>query len=170
MEKIAKLEVANMEKIAKIENLHNFMKETIKTQIGVDLDNADYKKLNKKKSEYARDLYSKCVNKLQLDPNKPLYSIDGQLLANKFDRIVIGDYGAYIEYDLKDVPEGVTYSLAKGEEYRVQPYWRNRVKYIWYTDLIGNIKIYWQLKTVSYADYKVKKFYISPYEVIQKEA
>ena len=59
------------------------------------------------------------------------------------------------------------YVYEKGEEYRVDQYWRKKVKYIWYTIPTADIKIYWQLRTVSYADYKVKKFYVSPYEIYQ---
>ena len=138
-------------------------------ELGFDFTNPTYKKLDKTLSGQVREVYRRYVDTLHLDRNKPLYTHDGQKIANGFERIVVGDYGAYIEYDLSQVPQGIRYVLEKGQEYRVQPYWRKRVKYIWYTMPNSNphIKIYWQLRTVSYADYLPKKFYISPFQVRQ---
>ena len=139
-------------------------------ELGFDFTNPTYKKLSSSLSQQVRAIYSKYYNMLNLDPSKPIYTHDGQLIATGFERVVIGDYGAYLEYDLSQVkPHGIVYTIEKGQEYRVQPYWRKRVKYIWYTLPNSNphIKIYWQLRTVSYADYLPKKFYISPFQVRQ---
>ena len=143
------------------------MKHTIKKKFNIDLDNADYKKLDAITSKSIRGYYESYLNQITLDPSKPLYTHNGIKLSEGFERVVIGDYGAYIEYDLSQVPKGEKYIYETGEEYRVQPYWRNRVKYIWYTTEQHDCKIYWQLKTVSYADYKTKKFFVSPYEIMQ---
>ena len=71
-------------------------------------------------------------------------------------------------FDVETLGEHVSVRVyEKGEKYRVDAYWRKKVKYIWYTIPTADIKIYWQLRTVSYADYKVKKFYVSPYEIYQ---
>lgn len=129
-----------------------------------------YKKLDPVLSKQVRAIYKRCTDMLNLDPTKPLYTHHGGIkIAEGFERLVIGDYGPYLEYDLSQVPAGMRYSVEPGQEYRKLPGWRNRVKYIWYTipDSDPHVKIYWQLRTVSYADYKRKKFYISPFEVIQ---
>lgn len=142
----------------------------LKDEFDFDFENPkSYKKLASRKSEQIRAIYKEYTDMLHLDASKPLYTHDGKLIATSFERLVIGDYGAYIEYDLSQVPQGVRYYLERGQEYRTQPYWRNRVKYIWYTipDSKPHIKIYWQLRTVTYADYKRKKFYISPFEIMQ---
>lgn len=145
------------------ENLHKEL-----ARHNFSLYNPDYRKLDYTLSKTVRDIYKSYLNYLQLDPSKPLYTINGTKLATGFERIVIGDYGAFIEYDLSQVPKHVRYICEKGEEYRKLPNWRKRVKYIWYTmDDYSHIKIYWQMRTVSYADYKAKKFYVSPYQVIQ---
>lgn len=95
-----------------------------------------------------------------------LCSLEGTQICNGYDRIVIGDYGAYIEIDESDM-NLLKIELQDGEEYRYNdPYYRKRIKYIWYTarDDSG-VKIYHQQKRVPYADYVVGKYYVSPYEV-----
>lgn len=98
--------------------------------------------------------------------NIPLYSADGRVVCDGYKRIVIGDYGAFIEF----TPEQANHYLFKvqeGQEYRINdPKYSKNVKYEWLTlkDKSG-IKIYKQKKTVSYADYKKGMFYVSPHEV-----
>ena len=101
--------------------------------------------------------------------NIELYSKEGTLIARKYDRIVIGDYGAFIEISPEDiVSENI--KVKPGEEYRIsEPRYAERVKYHWYipNDTSG-AKLYYQQKTVTYADYKPGKWYVSPHEVIIK--
>ena len=135
---------------------------------GFSLLKPTYKRLDSKLSAKVRSLYKTSVDSLGLDPSKPIYTLQGTKIAEGFDRIVIGDYGAYIEYPLSKVPNGTRYDTPKDQQYRKLPEWKCRVKYIWYTAQdSSNIKIYWQLRTVSYADYKTKMFYVSPYEIVQ---
>lgn len=146
------------------------MKDELIDRYKFDFVNPDnYKKLVPEMSKQVRAIYKRYTDMLDLNPAKPLYTHNGIKIAEGFERLVIGDYGTYIEYDLSQVPAGMRYSVEPGQEYRKLPGWRNRVKYIWYTipDSDPHVKIYWQLRTVSYADYKRKKFYISPFEVIQ---
>lgn len=98
---------------------------------------------------------------------QPLISLDGTLLCTRFDRIVIGDYGAFLEIS----PEYMVKENLKckqGQEYRMNdPKYKDNVKYDWLTPKDeSDCKIYHQKKTVSYADYQPLKYYISPYEVI----
>ena len=138
------------------------------SEIGFSLHKPTYKRLDSKLSTKVRSLYKISVDSLGLDPSKPIYTLQGTKIAEGFDRIVIGDYGAYIEYPLSKVPNGTRYDTPKDQQYRKLPEWKCRVKYIWYTAQdSSNIKIYWQLRTVSYADYKTKMFYVSPYEITQ---
>lgn len=104
------------------------------------------------------------------DLNHPIFSLDGLLLANKADRIVIGDYGAFIEVADKDmIKENL--KVKPGQEYRIndERYAKN-VKYHWYIPKEGyETKCYYQQRSVSYADYKPGCWYFSPYEVCLEE-
>lgn len=121
------------------------------------------------------------VRKQYLDNLQPEFKIDGDedmMLCNKngkifalgYKRVVIGDYGAFIEFGIDQLVHGVI-SVKKGQEYRINDErYSNNVKYHWYTIEDGSdIKIYYQQKTVVYADYNENMFYVSPDEVILKE-
>lgn len=104
--------------------------------------------------------------KINGDACAPLYTLDGTIIATGYKRIVIGDYGAFIEC----TPEQMhRYNLRckPGQEYRIydERYSRN-AKYHWLTAKdYSDCKIYLQQKTVTYADYVPGMYYISPYEV-----
>ena len=97
--------------------------------------------------------------------NEPLFSPQGLKLCEKYNRIVIGDYGAFVEI----LPEDIIHTnitVKTGQEYRdYDERYSNRVKYSWLTAKDNSdIKIYFQKKTVDYADYLPGRYYISPYE------
>ena len=96
-----------------------------------------------------------------------LYTKTGTVVCNGYTRIVVGDYGAFIEFD-KEQANFDKHIIAPGQEYMVNdPKYSKNVKYIWMTIADGsNIKIYKQKKKVTYADYKIGMFYISPHECI----
>ena len=124
-----------------------------------------YKKLPEKLSNIVRNIYANTIPAflLSFDKTKPLYSLNGSLICNGYDRIVIGDYGAYIEFSSEQANKDL-FIIAPGQEYRLEPRYSN-VKYIWLTiDDGSQIKIYYQKNTVSYADYKPRYYYISVYE------
>ena len=94
-----------------------------------------------------------------------LLSLSGTEIAKDFTRVVIGDYGAFIEISPKDIlMENIM--IKPGQEYRMkEKRYAEHVKYHWYTTRDhANPKLYFQQKTVDYADYKVGMWYISPYE------
>lgn len=94
---------------------------------------------------------------------KPIYTLSGTKVANRFDRIVVGDYGAYIEISPNDI---ITDNIVckKGQEYRYTDNYN--IKYYWLTAIDDSgVKIYHQQKTVKYADYKPDYYYISVYDV-----
>lgn len=98
-----------------------------------------------------------------------LYTKTGTVVCNGYTRIVVGDYGAFIEFD-KEQANFNKYIIAPGQEYRVNDLkYSKNVKYIWMTIADGsNIKIYKQKKKVAYADYRGGMFYISPHECIMQ--
>lgn len=48
-----------------------------------------------------------------------LYDLEGNLICNGYERIVIGDYGAFIEFSEKQAARE-NFMIAPGQEYRVQ--------------------------------------------------
>lgn len=127
-----------------------------------------YRKLPKKLSEEVRQKYLNNINHdLSLNGREDkLYSLNGTLIATGYTRIVIGDYGAFIEYD-KEQSVKKHYKIKEGQEYRINdPNYSKHVKYIWLTAKDGSdIKIYYQKRKVAYADYNPEMLYVSPYEV-----
>lgn len=103
---------------------------------------------------------------VQGNKNCRIYSKEGTLIACGYSRIVVGDYGAFIEFSPKQaVHKNIV--IKRGQEYRVndERYAKN-IKYHWLTAADkSDCKIYYQIKTVEYADYKPKMYYVSPYDV-----
>lgn len=142
--------------------------EDILKHVNSNIKAGRYPQLTKADSIIIRQHYASIVPEgLPLDGSTiPLYTIKGTLISNGYDRVVIGDYGAYIEFNNT---QGIKASIKikKGEEYRLTEKYRDNVKYFWYTAKDeSNIKIYYQRKEVSYADYKVGKLYVAPSEVL----
>ena len=78
----------------------------------------------------------------------------GTLIGDGFTRVVIGDYGAYLEFDESQIqPDNIKQKWA-GEPKR-------KVKYIWmHTNDSDATKVYFQKDIVDYADYKVGMYYM----------
>ena len=120
-------------------------------------------------SEDARTLYKATLpGWLQgTDPKAiSICTLKGTEFASGFSRIVIGDYGAFLEIDVSQINRDVI-RVQPGQEYRLaEPRYAEHVKYIWMTVPDGsNVKIYWQKKTVEYADYQPGMYYVSPFEI-----
>lgn len=101
--------------------------------------------------------------------NTGLATCKGTPICNWYDRVVVGDYGAFIEFSEEAVAS--EYIIQPGQEYRVtDKKYKNNVKYVWLTinDSSG-IKIYLQKRGVSYADYKPHKYYVSVHEAYQAD-
>ena len=130
-----------------------------------------YKPLPPPLSEKYREFFTQNIPAfLKMDgDNIALYTTEGSLLCNGYSRIVVGDYGAFIEFDGPAYDANVV--VQAGQEYRIDdPKYKNNVKYHWYTIEDGsNIKLYYQKRTVSYADYTPRKWYVSVHEVVSKE-
>lgn len=126
-----------------------------------------YKPLPKELSEKYRQFYiDNLPEGLSIEQSDTvLCTKTGTVVCNGYTRIVVGDYGAFIEFD-EERANLDKYIIAPGQEYRVyNPRYSKNVKYIWMTIPDGsNIKIYKQKKKVAYADYKSGMYYISPHE------
>lgn len=103
--------------------------------------------------------------KVEKKKRTPLFSKSGLLISTDYERVVIGDYGAFIEISPKQIVNS-SLKVKEGQEYRITDrHFSERVKYHWYTTKDNtDTKLYYQQKTVAYADYKVGYWYVSPYE------
>lgn len=95
-----------------------------------------------------------------------LQTTKGTHFADGWTRIVIGDYGAFIEI-APDQIHKEKLIVAPGQEYRINDSkYNEHCKYQWLTVPDGSqIKIYYQIKAVTYADYQPNMYYVSPYEI-----
>jgi len=97
--------------------------------------------------------------------NQPLYTVCGTLICDGFRRIVVGDYGAFVEFNLGQANDA-HFCIAPGQEYRIKDPKYANVKYHWYTiPDQSNVKIYFQKNRVAYADYIPGMYYVSVHEV-----
>lgn len=126
-----------------------------------------YKPLPKELSEKYRDYFKENIPEHlnEQGSENALYTSNGTLVCSGYDRIVIGDYGAFVEFSPEQAASN--FSIKKGQEYRVNDErYKNNVKYIWLSiDDGSDVKIYLQKRTVSYADYLPEKYYVSVHEV-----
>lgn len=98
------------------------------------------------------------------DKATEFYSRSGTLLSKGYSKIVVGERGPYIEFKLINIrfrDIGIPYN-----EY--SRLWRD-VYYVEYRSKDkSNVKIYKQKKVVGYADYKIGLFYISLFDLVDK--
>lgn len=115
------------------------------------------------------------------------YSTNGTYLFEGYDRIVYGDHGPYIEFNLQNIRcklkskfnNYVDYNNLPGDDFKYYYYWLQPIN-------DPAVKIYLQIKTVynlpnapkradgkpscfnrteGYADYKRGYFYVDPYQL-----
>ena len=129
-----------------------------------------YRKLKSYLSEEVRKKYLDSLPpqlNINGDINFKIHSLNGTLISNGYNCIVIGDYGAFIEFDKNQVIRE-SLQVKSGQEYRINnPKYSEHVKYYWLTPKDdSDMKVYFQKRTVTYADYEVDMFYVSPYEIL----
>ena len=96
-----------------------------------------------------------------------LYSESGIKICTGYKRIVIGDRGPYIEFDKSQIIKEVLF-IPDNQKWRLS----NQFNYAYYIEWRtnpDNIKVYEQKRTVSYADYKIGLYYISPFDLRDKD-
>jgi hypothetical protein len=120
-----------------------------------------YQPLPKNESEIIRQDYKNKLNMpIEGDNVTKFYTNSGLHIATGYIRVVIGDYGAYIEFS----PEQINHNVIKNKFDGIP----NRpVKYIWKESIdCCKVKVYDQKGIVPYADYKIGMYYISPEELV----
>ncbi len=94
--------------------------------------------------------------------DKKLYTETGLLIANGYDRVAIGKRGPYVEFHIQQIDWKEFYipddQLYRTDDKRVfYEEWRSMDK--------AFVKLYLQKRTVAYADYRIHKCYISPFDL-----
>jgi len=83
-------------------------------------------------------------------------------VSTGYNRIVIGNRGPYVEFTEEQLSLKSFY-IPADQLYRLTD---RRVYYIEMRSIDEcNVKLYYQLQTVAYANYKIGYFYISPYDL-----
>jgi hypothetical protein len=83
-------------------------------------------------------------------------------IAHGYIRVVIGERGPYIEFSKDQIRQNDIF-IPDRTMWRVND---PNAFYIEYRSLnVDNVMVYYQKKTVTYADYKIGLFYISPYDL-----
>ena len=97
------------------------------------------------------------------NPNIELYTKGNSIkVSDGYNRIIIGGRGPYVEFTDSQIVFKSFY-IPKDQLYRLTD---RRVYYIEMRSIdVANIKLYYQLQTVAYADYKIGMLYISPYDL-----
>jgi len=94
-----------------------------------------------------------------------LYLKDGTQIATGFTTVVFGARGPYVEF-VDNQLLATKFGVPKNQVWRMEsPKWKDKVFYHEYRTYNCNIMIYHQMKTVDYADYKVGRWYISPWDL-----
>jgi hypothetical protein len=81
-------------------------------------------------------------------------------IASKMTRIVHGGRGDYMEINEADLI-GWNISVPESQKWRNTAKWESKVYYFWWETRDG-VKLYEQLRTVTYADYKIGFWYVDP--------
>lgn len=117
-----------------------------------------YKPLSKDNKEIYHKLYKDNLNGFNCKRN---LNINNVKIANNYERVVIGDYGAYVEIAKGDLI--IDLIIPENQKWRFDTKFlkdRNlNIKYLWYE--YNGYKVYLQTDTVAYADYKPGFYYIS---------
>ena len=135
------------------------MNKEEKRVLGIVRDNLSrglYTPLSKEDSKIARAFYAEQV-RVPLDGKAIRLANElGTTISTGYNRIVIGDYGPYIEM----TPEQIQLQSIE-QRWPGKP--NREVKYIWMqTRDNEKTKVYWQQNTVPYADYKPGMYYVDP--------
>ena len=87
-----------------------------------------------------------------------LKTSSGTVICDRYERVVIGLRGPYVELTKNQINEKCLY-IPSEQLYRLTD---PRIYYIEFrTNDESNVKVYYQMRTVAYADYRIGYFYIS---------
>ena len=129
--------------------------------------NYKYRPLPTLQRDEARNLYLAnlpdgfCVDGAQV----PVFTDTGLKIASGYNRVVIGDYGAFVEILPEQIVDG-NIRTKPGEEYRDEnPRYSGKVTFSWKMPTDGSgVKIQFQKREVGHTDMVPGRYYVSVYE------
>lgn len=134
-----------------------------------NIEKGKYIPFNSIESKSLRDYYK---SKLIIPTgycDKYIFNKCGTEIGTEYERIVIGDYGAYVEIKYENLSK-LKIHTRPDQRFRETLQYKDRVKYYWLeTKDKCKTKIYYQQRTVRYADYLPGMCYVSPDDIILKE-
>jgi len=139
-----------------------------------NIETGTYVPLNRVESQVIREYYKNQFNlkydlSLGLFHDKKILDLNTNIkIASGYERIVIGDYGAYFEISPDQIEFDNIY-IKQNQSWRLNSEKFKSVKYYWYEVAENSAKIYYQIGLVKYADYRIGYYYVSPDEVIFEE-
>ena len=104
----------------------------------------------------------KLLNIPEIGDQRKLYTRSTTLIANGYERIVFGGRGPYIEFTKIQIIDNNLY-IPSTQLYRISDPKSFYVEFR--TNDSSNTMVYYQMRSVRYADYKINYFYVSAYEV-----
>jgi hypothetical protein len=94
------------------------------------------------------------------------FTKSGECVALHHERTVFGDRGPYVEFKETQI-DLLNMHIPQRQLYRINdPKWIDKVYYVEYRTNKDNVKVYFQKRLVSYADYKIGMYYISPDDLL----
>lgn len=93
-----------------------------------------------------------------------LHTKSGLKISTGYNRIVIGERGPYIEFTNKHL-DGIPIKIPRDCKWRQEK--RYNAYYLEYRSIdTSYTMVYYQLREVKYADYKIGFYYISPFDLV----
>ena len=86
-------------------------------------------------------------------------------IADCYQRVVIGQRGPYIEFTKNQIVDSLLY-IPRSQLYRLSD---PKVYYIEFRTVENDVKVYYQMRNVAYADYLINHFYISPFDLYKED-
>ena len=93
------------------------------------------------------------------------YTKSGQIVCRGSKRIVYGDRGGYLEVTPLEL-DNTNMFIPKEQAHRLL---QKNHYYLEYRTRLDNVKVYFQKRIVDYADYRIGCFYISVFDLYNKE-
>lgn len=137
------------------------LKQQLKEQIAFYATKYLYRPLPKRVKPEAYAAYAEGYN--GFDKTGRSCVIGGVTVATDFERLVVGDYGPWVEFTAEQLSIIDQLTVPEGQRWRLDKEYIERqglsIKYIWYQ--YGGVKVYHQQAGVKYADYRPGYYYIS---------
>lgn len=122
-----------------------------------------YEPFPSEQSKIIQDYYRSQINiPLNGDFDMMFFNSAGTLIGIGYERIVISDFGAYIEFDQNQIQHAnIEKKWPGGDE--------KHIKYIWMETKDGErTKVYFQQRKVRYADYRPRYYYVHVSKIFNK--